>query len=157
MSDNAKFGIVPLEIWRTTENLEIFRQMATGKLPAPPISEALDFQLVEVENGRVVFSGEPKFDYYNPAGVIHGGYIATLLDSAMSCAVQTTLPAGRAMTTIEFKVNFVRPVFVKTGVVRAEGEVINVGKQIATAEGRLIDDNGKLYAHATTTCFIFNL
>lgn len=157
MSDQGKFGLIPLEIWQTTENLEIFRRMAAGELPAPPISEALDFTLIEVENGRVVFSGEPKTDYYNPAGAIHGGYVSTLLDSAMSCAVQTTLPAGRAMTTVELKVNFVRPVFAKTGVVRAEGIVVHAGKQIATAEGKLIDRSGKLYAHATTTCFIYNL
>lgn len=157
MSDNAKFGIIPPEVWRTTDNLEIFQRMATGDLPAPPISEQLEFKLVAVEKGRVVFSGEPTPDYYNPAGAIHGGYIATLLDSAMSCAVQSTLPAGRAMTTLEFKVNFVRPVFAKTGVVRAEGEVVHAGKQIATADGKLIDADGKLYAHATTTCFIFNI
>jgi uncharacterized protein (TIGR00369 family) len=157
MSDTRKFGLVPMEIWRTTDNLELFQQMAAGELPAPRIAETLDFQVVEVERGRVVFSGEPKSNYYNPAGAVHGGYIGTLLDSAMSCAVQSTLAAGKAMTTLEFKVSFVRPVFEKTGIVLAEGIVLNAGKQIATAEGKLVDANGKLYAHATTTCMIFNL
>lgn len=152
----AKFGLIPLEIWQTEKPLEIFRKMTAGEYPQPPIAEQFDFRIAEVERGRVVFEGNPKASYYNPLGTIHGGFIATLLDSAMACAIHTTLEAGKGSTTLEFKVNFARPIFEKTGTLRAVGEIINVGKQVATAEGKLIDENGKLYAHATTTCFIFD-
>lgn len=154
---NRKFGVIPPEVWREQSGLEIFQKMAAGEFPQPPIAKQFDFRLAEVQKGRVVFIGKAKTDYYNPFGTTHGGFIATLLDSAMACAIHTTLEAGKGSTSLEFKVNFVRPIFERTGTLRAVGEIINVGRQIATAEGKLLDENGKLYAHATTTCFIFGL
>ena len=104
-----------------------------------------------------MFAGEPNFDLYNPLGSVHGGYAATLLDSAMGCAVHSMLPAGTGYTTLEFKISFARPLSKDTGLLRAEGKVISVGKRVGTAEGRLVDMQGKLYAHGTTTCLIFQL
>jgi uncharacterized protein (TIGR00369 family) len=159
MSDitSSKFGLIPHAVWRETNSLEVFQKMIAGEFPQPPIAKALDFRLEKIENGRAEFAGMPKTDYYNPLGTTHGGYIATLLDSAMGCAIQSTLPSGKGSTSLEFKVNFVRPVFEQTGRLRAIGEIINAGKQIVTAEAKLIDETGKLYAHATTTCFVFEL
>ncbi|MDQ3714311.1 MAG: PaaI family thioesterase [Acidobacteriota bacterium] len=159
MSENSdsKFGVISPEVWREQSGLEIFQKMAAGELPLPPIAKNFGYRLAEVEKGRVIFIGAPKTDYYNPYGTTHGGYIATLLDSAMACAVHSTLAAGQGSTSLEFKVNFVRPIFERTGQLKAIGETVNVGRQVATAEGKLIDGNGKLYAHATTTCFIFVL
>ena len=150
-------GLIPLEVWKTEAAVEIFRKMVTNDYPAPPIGETFDFGLAEVERGRVVFEGKPHARFYNPMGTIHGGFISTLLDSAMACAIHSTLEAGKSSTSVELKVNFVRPVFEKTGSLRAVGEIVNVGRQIASAEGKLLDENGKLYAHGTTTCFIFDL
>jgi len=159
MSKNskAKFGLIPQDVWREQSGLEIFHRMVAGEFPQPPIAGTLDFRLTKIENGRAEFVGTPKENHYNPFGTTHGGYIATLLDSAMACAVHSTLEAGQGSTSLEFKVNFVRPIFERTGELKAVGETVNVGKQVATAEGKLIDENGKLYAHATTTCFIFTL
>lgn len=154
---DSKFGLIPHDVWREKSSLEVFQKMIAGELPQPPIANALDFRLEKIESGRAEFAGTSKINYYNPLGTTHGGYIATLLDSAMGCAIQSTLPAGKGSTSLEFKVNFVRPVFDKTGALRAIGEIINAGKQIVTAEAKLIDQNDKLYAHATTTCFIFDL
>ncbi len=151
------FGLIPLEVWKTEKPIDIFRRMVAREYPAPPISEHFDFGLSEVENGRVIFEGRPGAKFYNPLGTIHGGFITTLLDSAMACAIHTTLDAGKGSTSVEIKVNFVRPVFEKTGNLKAVGEVVNVGRQIASAEGKLIGEDGKLYAHGTTTCFIFDL
>ncbi len=152
-----KYGLIPHDVWREKDSLEIFQKMIAGELPQPPIAGTLDFQLAKIESGRAEFVGTSKTDYYNPLGTTHGGYIATLLDSAMGCAIQSTLPAGRGSTSLEFKVNFVRPVFDKTGRLKAVGEIINAGRQIVTEEAKLIDEAGKLYAHATTTCFVFDL
>jgi uncharacterized protein (TIGR00369 family) len=154
---DSKFGVIPQEVWREQSGLEIFRKIASGELPQPPIAKQFGYRLAEVEKGRVVFVGEPNTDYYNPYGTTHGGYIATLLDSAMACAIHSTLEAGKGSTSLEFKVNFVRPIYEQTGTIKAIGETIHVGRQVATAEGKLIDENGKLYAHATTTCFIFDV
>jgi uncharacterized protein (TIGR00369 family) len=123
-------------------------------LPPPPIARLLGFRLAEVEEGRAVFTAEPAEYHYNPIGVVHGGLAATLLDSAMGCAVASRLPIDVVYTTLELKVNYVRPLTVQTGPIRCEGTVIHFGATIATAEGRLTDNTGKLYAHATTTCLI---
>ena len=123
----------------------------------PPIGALLDFQLVRIEPGRAVFSGTPSEFHYNPIGVVHGGFAATLLDSALGCSVHTTLKPGFAYTTIELKVNFVRPLRMTTGLVTCEGQVIHVGSRIATAEARITDAGGKLYAHGSTTCLIFSV
>lgn len=135
--------------------LEFLTAVMDGTLPRPPIAVTLGFNLVEVAEGRAVFAGEPGEYLYNPIGSVHGGYALTLLDSAMSCAVHATLAAGERYTTVEVKVNFVRPITMDTGMVRCEGVVIHRGGTIATAEGKLIaESTGKLLAHGTTTCLI---
>ena len=138
-----------------TSGLEFLGRMTSGELPRPPIAEVLGFRLVKVEKGFAVFEFEPAEFHYNPIGVVHGAMAGMLLDSTMGCSVQSTLPAGMGYTTLEFKVNMVRPVTLKTGLMRAEGRVIHAGARVATAEGKLIDAAGKIYAHATTTCLIF--
>ena len=159
MNEAAKinYGLIPLEIWQKEKPIDVFRKMLTRELPAPPIGESFDFLLTEIENGRAVFEGKPHTKFYNPLGTIHGGFIVTLLDSAMACAIHSTLEAGKGSTSVEIKVNFVRPIYEKSGNLKAVGETVNVGRQIASAEGRLLDEKGKLYAHGTTTCFIFDL
>ena len=141
---------------RQKSGSELFAAMIGGELPQPPIANTLDFQLTEATNGRAVFEIDCSEFHYNPLGTVHGGVIATLLDSAMSCAVHTQLPAGTGYTTIEMKVNFIRPILQDTGPLRCIGQVVHGGRRIATAEGQLIDAEGKLYAHGTTTCFIFS-
>jgi uncharacterized protein (TIGR00369 family) len=156
-SEANRYGVVPPGSAKTISGLELLTGVLKNVLPAPPIQQALDFRIVQVERGRTVFAGTPKFEYYNPLGSIHGGYIAALLDSCMACAVHSTLEAGYSYATVEIKINYVRAITSDTGEVRAEGKVINVGKRIATAEGRLFDSAGKLYAHGTTTCLILTL
>lgn len=137
--------------------IDLLRRMIKGELPPPPIAELLGFRLVEVDAGAAVFEFEPAEYHYNPIGVVHGGVAGTLLDSAMGCSVHTTLPAGIGYTTLEFKVNLVRAITMNTGTIRVEGRVVHGGKRAATAEGRVIDRDGKLYAHGTTTCMMFPL
>jgi uncharacterized protein (TIGR00369 family) len=135
--------------------LDALRAMMAGELPPPPIALLLGMGPVEVDAGRVVFDAEPDERHYNPIGVVHGGLAATLLDSAMGCAVQTTLPAGAAYTTLELKVNFTRPITRDTGRVLCMAEVVHRGGRVATAEGRVIaEESGKLLAHGTTTCLV---
>ncbi len=155
MEADAGFGVVPLEQVRALDGLDLFKGLMEGRFPAPPIAKVLGFQVAEVERSRVVFTYTPVFDHYNPLGTVHGGVAATLLDSVMGCCVHTTLKAGIGYTTVEIKVNYVRAMTDKTGPVRVEGKVINVGSRIATAEGRLHDNEGRLLAHGTTTCLIF--
>jgi uncharacterized protein (TIGR00369 family) len=137
--------------------LEMFRKMLDGKLHTAPIGTTLDFLIVEAEDGRVVFQGTPGPAHLNPMGGIHGGWYATLLDSAMGCAVATKLPVGRGYTTAELSVNLVKAIGPKVQRVRAEGKVVHAGRQIATAEGRLYGPDGTLYAHGTTTCLVFEM
>ena len=155
MTTDAGFGVVPLEQARTMDGLTLFKGLLEGRFPAPPISRALGMTLAEIEFGRVVFAYTPVFDHYNPLGSVHGGIAATLLDSVMGCCIHSTLKAGFGFTTLEIKVNYVRAMTDKTGPVKAEGRVINVGARIATSEGKLYDGTGKLLAHGTTTCLIF--
>jgi uncharacterized protein (TIGR00369 family) len=142
---------------REMDGVSFLRAMRDGGAPPPPIATLLKFGIVEVEEGRVVFAATPDGRVYNPLGTVHGGYVCTLLDSCMGCAVHSTLKAGQGYTSVELKVNFVRPLSEATGEVRAEGRVLSTGRQIATAEGRLIDARGRLLAHGTTTCLIFPL
>ena len=135
--------------------LEYLRAIARGELPAAPMANLLSFDFHEIEDGRVVFECVPAEYHYNPIGAVHGGLACTLFDSAMGCAVHTMLPAGVGYTTVELKVNFLRPIDAKTGRLLCEGTTIHVGGRIATAEARLRDERGKLYGHATTTCMIF--
>ena len=143
------------EAGRDLSGLEYLRKIVAGELPRPPISALMNFGLVELSEGYAVFDVEPAEYHYNPIGVVHGGLAATLLDSAMGCAVHSTLPAGVGYTTLEVKVNFVRAMTAETGRVRCEAKLIHLGGRTATAEGRIVDEGGKLYAHGTTTCLIF--
>src|SRR6476620_706565 len=129
--------------------------MAAGKLPQAPMCATLGFHLAKATQGYACFEGLPEQRHYNPIGTGHGGFAATLLDSALGCAVFTTLAKGEAWTTLELKLNLVRPINKDTGTVRAEGRIIHRGRTVATAEGTVKDKAGKLYAHASTTCMIF--
>ncbi|MGH2484387.1 MAG: PaaI family thioesterase [Ktedonobacterales bacterium] len=142
------------EFGRTMSGLDYLRAIAAGNAPQPPIANTLGMRLAEIEDGRAVFTLEPAEYHYNPIGSVHGGIAATLLDSAMGCAVNTRLPLGTGYTTLELKVNYIRPLVIGIGVVRCVGTIIHVGGRVATAEGRIVDANGKLYAHGTTTCLI---
>lgn len=135
--------------------LDFLQRIVSGELPSPPIAELLGFRLAEVAAGRAVFEFVPAEYHYNPIGVVHGAMAGMLLDSAMGCSVHTTLPAATGYTTLEFKVNLVRAVTMKTGPMRAEGKVIHVGSRVAAAEGRLVDAADKVYAHGSTTCLVF--
>ena len=142
------------EAGRRMPGIEVLRAIAEGRLPQPPICHTLGYRLVEIEPGRAVFEGTPGEQHYNPIGVVHGGLAMTLLDSCMACAVHSMVPDGAAYTTLEAKINLVRPVTSAVGKLRAIGRTIHVGKRVGTAEGRLEDAAGKLYAHATTTCIV---
>lgn len=137
--------------------LQQMQAMLDGLAPRPPISETLDFMLISVADGEAVFQGRPQFKHYNPLGSVHGGWFATLLDSALGCAVHTTLPVGRGYTTLEFKVNLVRALTDQVPLVRAIGRVVHRGRQVTTSEATLVGHDGKLYAHASTTCLLFDL
>jgi uncharacterized protein (TIGR00369 family) len=143
------------ETGRGLSGLEYLRKIVAGDLPRPPIGALMDFQLAELGEGRAVFTVEPAEYHYNPIGVVHGGLAATLLDSAMGCAVHSMLPAGAGYTTLEIKVNYIRAMTSETGRVRCEASIVHLGGRTATAEGRVLDKEGKLYAHGTTTCIIF--
>jgi uncharacterized protein (TIGR00369 family) len=134
--------------------LEYFRAMVDGRVPSPPMVSLLGLRIVEADEGRVVFAGTVTEKFYNGWGVAHGGFAATLLDSALTCAINTTSSRERSFTTLELKINFVRPLTGETGEVRCEGRVIHAGKRTATAEGRIVGTDGKLYAHGTTTCIV---
>ena len=135
--------------------LEFFHAIFDGVVPSPPIGAATGMLPIRIEHGIAIFQGRPSRTHYNPLGTVHGGWIATMLDSCVGCAVHSTLPAGRSYTTAELKVNFVRPLTDAVPLVRAEGRIIHIGRSMGTAEGRLVGHDGRLYAHATTTCFIF--
>jgi uncharacterized protein (TIGR00369 family) len=150
-------GLVDPARARALSGLAFLQAIVDGTIADPPISRTLDFYLLEVDQGRAVFQGMPAFAHYNPIATVHGGYHATLLDSAMSCAVQTLCETGRTYTTLEFKIHCVRALTESTGPVRVEGKVIASGKRMATAEGRLVDSDGRLYSHGTTTCMLFDL
>ena len=135
--------------------LEYMQALASGELPAPPIAVLMRMRPVEVEPGRAVFEGQPGEEHYNPIGVVHGGYAATILDSALGCAVHTTLPTGAGYTTLSLEVKLVRPLTRETSRVQAEAEVLYWGRRQATATARLIDaESGKLLAHGSATCLI---
>jgi uncharacterized protein (TIGR00369 family) len=139
------------------DGLAMMRAILDGELPHATIAGTLDFLLMEVDRGRAVFQGTPGPAHLNPMGGVHGGWFATLLDSALGCAVHTMLPVGRGYTTAELGVNLVRGLSPKVPRVRAIGEVLHCGRQLATATARLVGPDGTLYAHATTTCLVFEL
>ena len=146
-----------VDLMKQVSGLESLRQAFGDAQRAAPIGRLMDFRTVSIDFGRVVFEGEPAEFHYNPIGTVHGGYAATLLDSCMGCSVHSALKVGYGYTTVELKVNYVRALTAATGTVTAEGKIINVGSRIATAEGRLVGSDGKLYAHGSTTCLVFPL
>jgi uncharacterized protein (TIGR00369 family) len=148
-------GVVPAREIAARSGLEFLTDMARGVLPQAPMCATLGFHLVEAADGYARFDGEPEFRHYNPIGTVHGGFAATLLDSALGCAIFATLAKGEAWTTLELKLNMVRPITKDTGTVQAEGRIIHRGRTVATADGTVKDRAGKLYAHASTTCMIF--
>lgn len=149
------FGTVPAHRQKELSGLEFVRGLADGTLPLNTIAGTLGYDVTEAESGRVVVTAVPNGAHLNPAGTVHGGLAATMLDSCMGLAIQSTLDKGVGSTTLEFKISFVRPVTPETGVIRAEGTVINCGRRIGLAEGRVTDGRGRLLAHGTTTCLIF--
>jgi len=157
LAGGGKAGLAQMEQLAGKSGRDILKAMMSGELPYPPMSDTMNMMLLEVDIGRAVFQGIPLLQHYNPLGTVHGGWFATLLDSAMGCAVQSTLPAGRSYTTAELSVNIVRPASHKTGPLHAVGTVIHGARQITTADARIEDEAGKLYAHATTTCFVFDV
>ena len=149
-------GYVRPEQLRGRTGLETLQAIFAGELPSPLIGETLDFVPIHVDPGVAVFQGRPLLKHYNPLGSVHGGWFATLLDSALGCAVHSALPAGKAYTTLELKLNIVRALTDAVPLVRAEGKLIHLGRQMATSEARLVGPDGKLYAHGTTTCLVFD-
>lgn len=149
------FGLLPRDELASLPGLAVLQGMLAGKYPMPPIQKDGGFTLCEIAPGRAIFTGTPQQRFYNPISTVHAGWTTTVLDSAMACAVWSTLEAGLAFTTMEFKVSLVRPVTVETGDVRAEASLLSRGKRAATAEARMTDAAGKLLAHATTTCIIY--
>ena len=142
------------ETRRSMSGLDFFRKLMRGEVDPPPFLQLLNIRLVEVEEGRVVFAAETEERFYNGTGVAHGGFAATLLDSALGCAINSMMPAGKRFTTLELKVNLTRPLTREVGPLRCEAKVVHVGGRTATSEGRITDRNGKLYAHGTTTCIV---
>lgn len=151
----ARSGTIPISVVARDGGLKVLQAMLAGDLPGPPIANVLNFGLRHVEEGRVVFAGTPLEEHLNPLGSIHGGWTATILDSALACCVMTTLRPGEGYTTAEFKINLTRPIFPETGEVVCEGKLIHRGRTLATSEAFLRDGSGKLLAHGTETCAIF--
>jgi uncharacterized protein (TIGR00369 family) len=149
------YGTVSADRQKGMSGLEFVQGLTGGTLPLNTIAQTLGYDVTEAENGRVVVTAEPNAIHLNPAGTVHGGFAATLLDSCMGLAVQSTLDKGIGQTTLEFKISLVRPITTETGVIRAEGVVLSRGRRVGTAEGRITDGKGRLLAHGTTTCLIF--
>ncbi len=143
------------DILRSMDGIDLIRGIMLGRLPGAPIAEVMNMWIHEADPGRVVFAARPQRRHYNPIGSVHGGFAGTMLDSAMSCAVQSTLKQGFGYTTLEYRVHLVRGISDSLGPLFCLGKIVNVGRQIGTAEGHIYDANGKLYAHGTTTCLIF--
>jgi uncharacterized protein (TIGR00369 family) len=162
MSDAAtprknEYGVTPTDVMAAMAGIDFVRAIFAGELPEPPIMQSVEPFDCTAEPGVVVINSIPGFRHYNPIGSVHGGYAATLLDSAMGLAVHTTLPPGTGYTTLEFKLSFIRGMTTDTGAVRTEGRTLHVGRRTATAEARITDSKGRLLAHATTTCLVFEI
>lgn len=153
----AGAGVARIEQVAGLTGLQMMQAMLVGEVPHASIGSTLDFLLISVGEGEAVFQGTPQPKHLNPMGTVHGGWYATLLDSAVGCAVHTLMPVGRGYTTAELSVNLVRSAPVGKEPLRAIGKVLHCGRQLATAEGRIVDAAGKLYAHATTTCLVFDI
>jgi uncharacterized protein (TIGR00369 family) len=151
-----RFGVLPENTFDQLDGLATLRAMIAGELPQPPICAVLNYRLVDASEGSATFAGEPDETMRNPAGTVHGGWAATLLDSALACAVHATLAAGERYTSVEMKLNFLRPILAgRTGQLLCRGEVIHRGRTLALSEAQLVDSAGKVYAHGTETCMIF--
>ncbi|MBL8328509.1 MAG: PaaI family thioesterase [Rubrivivax sp.] len=155
LASGAGPGVSRPEQLKGLTGLQLMQALMAGELPFASIAQTLDFVLLHVEPGQAIFQGTPSRAHLNPMGTVHGGWYATLLDSALGCAVHTMMPAGRAYTTAELSLNIVRAAWPDREPLRAIGQVLHAGRQLATAEGRLVDAQGRLYAHATTTCLVF--
>ncbi|HKX56993.1 MAG TPA: PaaI family thioesterase [Xanthomonadales bacterium] len=151
-----RFGVVPPEQALKMSGIEFLSAMREGHLPGAPISETLDFWMQSCEVGRVVFEARPSGRFYNPMGMVHGGWMATLLDTVMGCAVHSTLKAGQTYTTLTMQTGFLRAVHENTGIIRCEGLIIHAGSRTATATGQLFDGKGRLVAYGSESCLILN-
>jgi uncharacterized protein (TIGR00369 family) len=149
------YGTVSPEQRKAMSGLDFVKGLASGALPLNTMAQTLGYDVVEAESGRVAITHDPTAAHLNPSGTVHGGLTATLLDSCMGLAIQSTLEKGVGSTTLEFKISLVRAITLETGQIRAEGKVLNCGRRVGTAEGRVTDANGRLLAHGTTTCLIF--
>jgi uncharacterized protein (TIGR00369 family) len=152
-----EFGVTPAAIMAAMPGIDFVRAIFSGKLPQPPMMQSVEPFDCTAEPGIVVMHSIPGFRHYNPIGSVHGGYAAILLDSAMGLAVHSMLPAGIGYTTLEFKISFIKGMSENSGPVRSEGRILNVGRRAATAEARITDSQGRLLAHATTTCLVFEI
>ena len=153
----VEYGVTPTSVMASMSALDFVRAIFEGRLPPPPIMQGIEPFDQTAEPGVVSFHSVPRFRHYNPIGSVHGGYAAILLDSAMGLAVHTTLPAGTGYTTLEFKISFIKGMTKDTGPVRTEGKTLSVGRRAATAKARITDAKGRLLAHATTTCLVFEI
>jgi uncharacterized protein (TIGR00369 family) len=153
----VEYGVTPTEVMASMAGIDFVRAMFAGKLPEAPIMQTIEPFDCAVEPGVVVIHSIPGFRHYNPIGSVHGSYAAALMDSAMGLAVQSMLPKGTGYTTLEFKISFIKGMTKDTGPVRTEGRTFNVGRRAATAEARITDAKGRLLAHATTTCLVFEI
>jgi uncharacterized protein (TIGR00369 family) len=140
---------------KVMSGIEYMRKLVAGEVVPSPMSRLLNFQLVDVDEGRAVVQAEPSVDHENGLGIAHGGLAATLLDTALGCAVNSIMPAGKVFTTLEMKINYTLPITKDTGVVTCEAHVVHAGSRTATAEGRIVDSKGRLYAHGSATCILF--
>jgi uncharacterized protein (TIGR00369 family) len=160
MNDSAAppaYGVVPVETMAAMAGIDFVRGIFERRLPEPPIMQTVELFDCSAEPGAVVLHSVPGLRHYNPIGSVHGGYAAILLDSAMGLAVHSMCPPGSGYTTLEFKISFIRAMTADTGPVRTEGKTLSFGRRAATAEARITDAKGKLLAHATTTCLIFEI
>jgi len=151
------FGVADPRVATSIPGLEFLKGLLDGTFPAPPFSRWSRVILTEAEHGHVVFEGEPTADMLNPIGTVHGGWTACIMDSALACAVHSTLNAGEAYTTVEYKLNCIRPVMPGMGVLRCEAKIVSRGRRIATSEAKLIDARGRLIAHGSETCLIMQV
>ncbi len=152
---NKTYGTVPAGRQKEMSGLEFVQGLVDGTLPLNTIAQTLGYDITEAARGRVVITAAPNETQLNPAGTVHGGFSATLLDSCMGLAILSTLEKGVGQTTLEFKISLMRPITPETGLITAEGIVLSQGRRVGTAEGRITDSNGRLLAHGTTTCLIF--
>ena len=154
---NTEYGVTPTEIVASMAGIDFVRAIFERRLPEPPIMQTVEPFDCTVEPGVVAIHSIPGIRHYNPIGSVHGGYAAILMDSAMGLAIHSTLPAGSGYTTLEFKISFIKGMSKDSGTVRTEGRTLSIGRRAATAEARITDANGRLLAHATTTCLVFEI